>query len=65
MEWHRGFIDKFFERLVNNTIYLFIFFVNLKNSISGILLVVLLLGHGLVAIPKRLWREKNEKIILE
>ncbi|EGR28925.1 lmbr1-like conserved region family protein, putative [Ichthyophthirius multifiliis] len=38
--------------------------ISLSNGF-GILLVVLLLGHGLVAIPKRLWREYNYQLLLE
>lgn len=59
---------------------LFIVYLLIKGSISwdnlegfltglangfGIFLVVILLGHGLVKIPKKCWRERNEEIFLK
>lgn len=35
------------------------------NKYSGLLLVVLLLGHGLVALPKKYWLEKNNEVNLK
>jgi hypothetical protein len=37
----------------------------LNNYISGLLLVVLLLGYGLVAIPKRYIKESNEDEMID
>lgn len=31
----------------------------------GLLLVVLLLGHGIVALPKKYWLEKNNDVMLK
>lgn len=36
------------------------FFLSFIDECSGIFLVVILLGHGLVAIPKNYWRERDE-----
>ncbi|KAL4503388.1 hypothetical protein ABPG72_000994 [Tetrahymena utriculariae] len=40
------------------------FLIGLANGF-GIFLVVILLGHGLVMIPKKCWRERNEETIIK
>ena len=31
----------------------------------GLLLIIALLGHGLVAVPRRMWRNANKQVLLK
>ena len=41
------------------------FLIKLYNPFSGICLIIVLLGYGLVSIPRNLWRNGNQELTLK